>query len=347
MKPYHAGERRPGTIKLSSNENPLGCGPRARSAIVTALEDVHYYPDGGARELREAIAAVRGCRAEQIIPGNGSDEVLTLIAGTYLDPGDTVLVGEHTFSQYRFAATLFGATVRTVAMPGLRMDLDLFSRGMDEGVKIVFLCSPNTPTGLTITQADLLMFLESTPPHILVVVDHAYIEYQEADAGCDATALVDEYPNLVVLRTFSKIHGLANLRIGYGIADPGRIEELQRVRSPFNLGGIAQSAAVAALQDDDFLQQSLQVNLTGKQRLERTLSRMNISWLPSQANFVTFELPRERSDDAASVARHLAERGFTVRPLGSFGLPRHLRITVGTPEQLDQLEPILQDILTT
>lgn len=341
LQPYHAGERRADTTKLSSNENPLGCSPLAHTAVQQAIAEAHYYPDGSARDLCGAIAADNQCPVESIIPGNGSDEILTMAAATYLNPGDRVLIGAHTFSQYRFAATLFGATVHTVPMDDLHMNPRLFLRYMEEAVRVVFLCSPNNPTGLCISRDDFAAFMEAVPADTLVVLDHAYMEYQDDPAAVDGREFLDAYPNLLVLRTFSKVHGLANLRVGYGMAAPERIAEMQRVRSPFNVGGIAQAAATAALQDGAFVRKTIETNQAGRQRFEQLFTDLQVPWIATQANFMMVNVQR----DARIVAEEIARRGYTVRALGSFGLPRHLRITIGTPQQIDGLEPVLREVL--
>ena len=341
---YHPGQRTAGSVKLSSNENPRGCSPAVRDAVSKVMEDVHFYPDGAAQALRSAIAVQEGVAVEQIIVGNGSDEILTILAGTYLDPGDSVLIGAHTFSQYRFSATLFGATVVTVPMPELVMRPGDFLARIQEDTKVVFLCSPNNPTGSTISQDELTSFLAAVPKDLLVVVDHAYIEYQEDLTACNAVPLISAYPNLVVLRTFSKIYGLANLRIGYGMAQASRIAEMSRVRSPFNVGGISQEAARVALHDREFVASTLKMNRQTKEMLEIACTDLHLPWTPSQGNFVMIGLP-EPLPDASQVAAALAAQGFTVRGLASFGLPRHLRISLGTEDQMKRFIPVFRSVI--
>ncbi|SIQ95524.1 histidinol phosphate aminotransferase apoenzyme [Alkalispirochaeta americana] len=346
MPPYVPGARRPGAIKLSSNENPLGCSPAALEAIRQAATEAHIYPDGTALALKQALAEQAGLTPEEIILGNGSDEVLTLIAAAYINPGDCVLVGAHTFSQYAFAAKLFDGRVETVDMPDLAFDLERIADRLEEPggrqVRIVFLCSPNNPTGLTISQDDLKRFLERISSQILVVVDHAYLEFQEDPASCDARQYLKDHSNLIVLQTFSKLHGLAALRVGYGLADPGVIEALNRVRSPFNVNSLGQAAAIAALNDQDFIRTSLETNRQGKALMNALFERHKLAHTSSEGNFVTARFPGE----ARFYANLLAEGGVTVRPLASFGLPQWLRITIGTPEQIATLEALLKPLLT-
>lgn len=357
---YVPGERRRDAIKLSSNENPRGSSPRALEAIRASLDEAHFYPDGATRELKTALARHYGCEPDHIVLGNGSDEILTMIAATYLNPGDRVLVGQHSFSQYAFSARLFDARVVPVAMPNLDFDLELVLQAIENETRIVYLCSPNNPTGIAIAQKGFDSFLDRVPTDILVVVDHAYQEYVD-----DKDALVvDRYvtgdggltnahggdglsnahggarPNLIVLHTFSKLYGLAALRVGYGIAAPERIREIEKVRSPFNVNSLALAAATAALEDTTFAAESLAVNRAGKLRMAAILDDLDLPYLPTQANFVAVEVP----EDAKIVAGRIAENGITVRALTSFGLPRHLRITIGTDQQIDQLELILRQI---
>lgn len=363
MTPYVAGERRKNALKLSSNENPLGPSPRAIEAVRSALDESHIYPDGALTDLRAAIAASVGVTPDMIIPGNGSDEVLTMIAGTYFNPGDRVVIGEHTFSQYAFAARLFDTRITRVPMPNLRLEPDSIltaagvsgaqNRGEQSAMtsdpaaqttaaaaRAVFICTPNNPTGIAFTRSELQHVLDAVPSDTLVVVDHAYQEYAEDPQTADAGALVRDYPNLIVLRTFSKIYGLAAARVGYGIAHPDRVSEIDRVRLPFNVNGLAQAAAIAALGDDAFVQRSLETNRAGKRRIYALLRELGFDPLPTEANFVCFQV----NGDAKRAAETIAEHGVTVRALNSFGLPNHLRVTIGTDEQIDVLEGGLRAI---
>jgi histidinol-phosphate aminotransferase len=346
MVPYTAGERRRDAIKLSSNENPHGCSPAAAAALQRAIAELNIYPDGAARDLKTRLAQETGFPADQLILGNGSDEVLTFIAGTYLDPGDHVLIGEHTFSQYAFATHLFDGIVRIVPMPDLRYDLERFLTHLDDKVRMVFLCSPNNPTGMAITRAELEGFLEKVPPDVIVVMDHAYMEYQDDPACSVAMEQIELHPNLIVLRTFSKLYGLAAIRVGYGIGASQRVAELERVRSPFNVNSLAQAAATASLDDTAFTAATLAANREGRVRMQELFEELDLEPIPSQANFVTIRVPQELDRDARVLADRLAEEGFTVRPLGSFGLPQRVRITVGTAEQITAFAQALRRVLS-
>lgn len=338
---YVPGKRIEGAVKLSSNENPLGPSRVALDAARAALEGVHIYPDGSYPDLRRAVAAKLGLEATQVLPTNGSDEALTLIAATYLEPDAPVIVPAHTFSQYEFAARLFDARIVAAPMPALAIDLDIVANLIDNETRIIFLCSPNNPTGLALRQDELRAFLDRVPDHVLVVIDHAYIDYVESPGQANAIELIPAQPNLVVLRTFSKLYGLAAMRVGYALAQPQRIAEIQKTRSPFNVNAPAAAAAVASLGDDAFAAESLAVNRSGKQRMEAIYDRLGLHYLPTEANFHAVRVP---GGDAAAAAAHIARGGVTVRALGSFGLPEWLRISVGTDRQIDHLEPLLAEI---
>lgn len=341
MTPYVAGERRANALKLSSNENPLGPSPLAIEAAKQAMEESHIYPDGAVQALKDAVASYVGVDSGMIIPGNGSDEVLTMIAATYFNPGDRVLIGEHTFSQYAFAARLFDASISWLPMPDLRLQAESILEAVKHGAtptKAVFICTPNNPTGIAFSKDELRTVLEGVPKETLVVIDHAYQEYATGEAVADATHLVRRYPNLIVLRTFSKIFGLATSRVGCGVAHPDRIAEIEHVRLPFNVNGWAQAAAIAAVTDTTFVERSLAVNRSGKARMQQLLEELGLQALPTEANFLCIALPDAYPGDAKAAAETIAHHGVTVRALNSFGLPRYLRITIGTDPQIDVLE---------
>ncbi|MEX2444855.1 MAG: histidinol-phosphate transaminase [Alkalispirochaeta sp.] len=339
---YVPGERRANTIKLASNENPHGCSPVVERAVAEAARELHIYPDGAARDLVDRIAFRFHLDPDWIVTGNGSDEVLTLIAGTYIEAGDRVLIAKHTFSEYEFATRLYGGGIVTVPMPDLEIHPLDYLEYIDGRTKIVFLCSPNNPTGGAFSQRELEEFLAAVPSEVLVVVDHAYIEYQNDPEASRADTLVARYPNLIVLHTFSKIYGIAAVRLGFGIARPERIAEIKRVRPPFSVNGVAQAAGIAALSDEDFVNRSLESNRRGLARMQALCDELGLRYLPTQANFITVEVPT----DARDAAEYIARRGITVRALNSFNLPEYLRITIGTSSELDRLESILRQFVT-
>lgn len=315
--------------RMGSNENPLGPGPKAMAAVTGLAADLSLYPDASAGELRVALAAAIGGKPGNIFVGNGSDEVLLLIAATYLNPGDNVLVSAHTFFNYEFVARVFDGEVRTVPTRNLRYDLAGFASLADDRTKLVFLCNPNNPTGLHFTHAELEGLLRSLPRHALVVVDEAYGEYADADDFPDTVALMEAFPNLIAARTFSKAHGLAGLRVGYAIAAESIVGDLRQVKMPFNVNLPAQKAALAALDDGEHLERTLRLNAEGKVFLARALDRLDCEVLPSQGNFLCFRPPRP----AIAVCEHLFRQGVIVRPLTRFGLDHWIRVTIGTRDQ--------------
>jgi histidinol-phosphate aminotransferase len=325
-----AGKYAPQRIsKMGSNENPLGPGRKAMEAVRNLAGGISVYPDASAGDLRAALASATGKKPANFFVGNGSDEVLLLIAATYLNPGDNVLVSTHTFFNYEFVARVFDGEVRTVPTRDLRYDLTGLAAAADARTRLVFLCNPNNPTGLHFSHADLEAFLRSIPRNILVVVDEAYGEYADAEDFPDASALMEAHPNLIATRTFSKAHGLAGLRVGYAMASESIVKDLRQVKMPFNVNLAAQKAALAALDDGDHLRRTLRINAEGMATLRRELERWGCRVLSSQGNFLCFLPPRP----AAELCEHLFRQGVIVRPLGRFGLDGWIRVTIGTPEQ--------------
>lgn len=340
LAPYTPGQTRPGAVKLSSNENPLGPSPRALEAVRGALDGLNRYPDGSGRSLKEALARRFGVDPSQVVLGNGSDEVLTLIAGCSVRPGVNAVTGANTFSEYTFAARLFGANVRKAPLKEGRFDPDAMLALCDQQTRLLFLCNPNNPTGTYLTHAEVERLLRLAPAETLVVLDEAYADYATAADFPRSLDLLRKYERLIVLRTFSKLYGLAGLRVGYALAHPEVALWLERVRQPFNNGTLAQAGAQAALEDTDFVERSLQINREGMKRLTDYLEDHRVAFYPSQANFVCFQV----AEDARDCFERLLELGVAVRPLNSFGLPNWIRVTVGTPEQLDRFfEAMEQD----
>ena len=336
---YVAGEHREGTIKLSSNENPFGPSQRVLAMLPSFVGDLARYPDSAGLALRRAIAHRHDVAMANVLLGNGSDELLTMIAATYLDPGDVVVVARHTFSQYRFAATLFAARTHVAQMPALQPDLSAFTAAVVEHrPRIVFVCSPNNPTGGVLDHEAFCDWLAGLDSQILVVVDHAYQDYVGDPTALDATGLLDYHPNLIVLRTFSKVYGLASARVGYALAHADRIAEIGNVRSPFNVGGVSQALATAALSDLEHVAHTVTRSAEERDKLRALLQEVGYHPLVSHANFVCVDV----GTDSCAAAAWFAERGFTIRALESFGLPTSLRISVGTPEQMRAFGPVMR-----
>ncbi len=313
-------------IKLASNENPLGPSPKARQAMIDTIERAHFYPDGGGYYLREAIAEHIGLAMANVILGNGSNEIIEFLGHAYLQPGDEVVVARHSFAVYRLMAQLFGAKVVDVADPDFVADLDAMLAAITPKTKEVFIANPNNPTGTMVFQAEIDRFMERVPEHVMVVFDEAYYEF--LDEAPDVIKYVRAGRNVVVLRTFSKIQGLANLRIGYGLAAPEIIEVLQKARQPFNANGIAQAGALAGLRDKAHMDATRRVAHEGRDFLQSEFLEMGLEFVPSHANFVLV-----RVGDGKKVFDALLRRGLIVRAMGSYGLPEWIRVSVGTMPQ--------------
>jgi histidinol-phosphate aminotransferase len=315
--------------KLGSNENPLGANPLVVEAIRGALGRASLYPDGGSRQLRAALAKANGLTPEQVMVGNGSDEVLLLIAAAFLNPGERVLVSENTFSEYEFSGRVFDGRIDKVPLRKYRYDLAGFRKKLDTNPKLVFLCNPNNPTGTYFTHDELAALLEEASPRTLVVVDEAYAEYATASDFPRSLELMKRFPRLIVSRTFSKIHGMAGLRLGYAFAHPLVIRETARVKTPFNVNLLVQAAAPVALANRDFVERSIENNNEGRAFLEERFREMGIEFLPTQANFICFRTARL----AVELCEELLKQGVIIRALRSFGMDYWNRVTIGTEEQ--------------
>lgn len=328
--------------KLGSNENPLGPSMKVMQAVRDAVPRLSLYPDGSSRKLREALAEAHGLEPDQVMVGNGSDEVLLLIAAAFLNPGEKVLVSENTFSEYEFAGRVMDGAIVKIPLKAMRYDLAAFRRKLSLKPKLVFLCNPNNPTGSYFTHAELTALLEAAPARTLVVVDEAYCEYADATDFPRSLELLKRFPNLIISRTFSKIYGLAGLRLGYAFAHPLLIKETARVKTPFNVNVLVQAGALAALHDKAFKAKSIANNLEGRAFLERELGKRGLSPIPTQANFICFKVPRR----AVDVCEDMLKLGLIARALRSFGLDQWIRITIGTPDQnhrfLDALDAVLK-----
>jgi histidinol-phosphate aminotransferase len=347
LKPYVPGkpiaevEREFGlsdVVKLASNENPLGPSPLAVEAVKQAAQEGHIYPEGSAPLLREALAQKLGLPADWIMVGNGSDELLRLLAASYLRAGDRVVLPGCSFPNYRAVSTLFGAVVDEVPLKGETMDLEAMAERAP-GARILFLCRPNNPTGAVFPEAAFRKFMAAVPDDALVLVDEAYHEFDES--GFDSLGLLREFPNLILTRTFSKAYGLAGFRIGYGMARPDIWHPLYTVREPFSVNALAQEAALAALQDTAHLEATVANNRAGKAFLEKLCGELGLDYIPSQGNFVMMDLGRP----AAPVYEALLRQGVIVRPCGGFGRPTWIRVSIGTPSELERFAEALRKTL--
>ena len=325
-------------IKLASNENPFGPSPKAKAAAVRALDQGELYPDGGCVRLRARLAEIYGLEPAQFVAGNGSNELIELLGHVFLRPGDEVVMGDPAFAVYKLVTLLFGAKPVEVPLVNHRHDLAALAAAVTPRTRLVFVPSPNNPTGTANTEAELLAFARALPPHVVFVFDEAYAEFLER--APDLRPLIREGRNVVCLRTFSKIYGLASLRVGYGYTTRELAALLNRVRQPFNVNAIAQAAALAALDDGEFAARCARDNRTGLVQLEEGLRAQGLETVPSVANFLLV-----RVGDGARVFGELQKRGVIVRPMKPYGMPEWLRLTVGTPAQNERLLTALAAIL--
>ena len=312
-------------IKLASNENPRGASPKAVDAMRAAIGETGRYPDGSAFALKEALSRRYGLSADRIVIGNGSNDVLEMAARAFLAPGSSTVYSEHAFAVYPLVTQATGATGIVVPARDFGHDLDAMGKAIRGDTRIVFVANPNNPTGTWIAPKRIRSFLEKVAADVLVILDEAYNEYLDADLRGDAVRWVEEFPNLVVSRTFSKAYGLAGLRVGYGLAHPQVADLMNRVRQPFNVSHIAQAAAVAALFDDEFVEQSRQLNRQGMNTLTEGFRRLRLSWIPSHGNFVSFKVGQ-----GTEIFRRLLSHGVIVRPIAAYGMPEYLRVSIGT-----------------
>ncbi|MDR1497371.1 MAG: histidinol-phosphate transaminase [Puniceicoccales bacterium] len=328
-----------GIIKMASNENALGPSPLALAAARDALGGVNFYPDGGATLLREKLARRAGLSPAQFVPTNGSNEAMILLAQTFLRAGDEVVFGAEAFIVYKLAALLFGAKPVAVPMPAHTHDLGAMLAAVTPQTKLVFLACPNNPTGTVNSPADIVDFATALPPHVILCLDEAYAEY--LDDAVDIRPLIAAGVKIVGARTFSKIYGLAGLRIGYLYGAEEVTALVRRTRQPFNVNLVAQVAAAAALDDDAFLRRAREVNASGLRQLELGFSALRLSYIPSRANFIVFH-----THFATEVFDTLQRKGVIIRPLAGYGMTDSLRVTVGTPEQNTRFLAELRAILS-
>lgn len=311
-------------VKLASNENPLGMSPRARAAMQSVLDSLALYPDGNGFGLKQALARKYGVGMDAIVLGNGSNDTLELAARAFLPTGASAVYSRHAFAVYSLAVQCMGARGIEVPARAWGHDLAAMADAIAPDTRIVFLANPNNPTGTFIPGHLLEAFLARVPENVLVLLDEAYNEYLPPELRYDSVAWIKRFPNLVISRTFSKIYGLAGLRVGYAVANPAVADLMNRVRAPFNVNSLALVAAEAALDDDKFLQKSYEMNRAGMAQIIEGLDALNLEHIPSVANFVTF-----RVGDGAGVNRRLLQQGVIVRPIANYGMPEWLRVTIG------------------
>jgi len=338
LKPYVPGkpieevERELGLkdiVKMASNENPLGPSPRAKEAVINVVEDLNIYPDSNCFYLKKKLAEKFGCSQDCFMIGNGSDELLRLITETFVQPSDEVIYGDPSFSEYEFMTRIMGGMVKPVPLQDFTYDLQAMKAAVTENTKIIYVCNPNNPTGTVVTRQQLERFMDGLDEDILVIFDEAYYEYVDDPGFQSGLEYLDRGYNVIVLRTFSKIYGLAGLRIGYGISTPEIVAAVNRVREPFNVNLVAQKAAVAALEDEEHLTRSREINRQGKDYLYRELQAIGLRYVPTQANFIFLDTGL----DCRRVFQGLLMQGVITRTGDIFGYPTYIRVTIGTDEQ--------------
>lgn len=321
-------------VKLASNENPLGMSPKARMAVEAAISGIERYPDQF--DLIKAVAERTGLGQDQVVLGNGSNDVLDLIARVFLAPGRSAIFAQHAFAVYPLATLSTGAELIATPAKNYGHDLAAMRAAIRPDTRLIWIANPNNPTGNFLPYPEVRVFLEIVPKDIVVVLDEAYNEYLPPAERVDTAAWIKDFPNLVVTRSFSKIFGLAGLRVGYALASAEIADLMNRVRQPFNVNNLALAAAVAALDDHLFIAESYELNRRGMEQLVAGLKRLGLEHIPSHGNFVTF-----RAGDAATVNQKLLKQGVIVRPIAGYGLPEWLRVTIGTePENARFLEAL-------
>ncbi len=344
-KPIEELERELGvkdSIKVASNENPLGPSPKAVQAIKDSLDKINRYPDGNATTLKQKLSQKLGVSPEMIVTGNGSNEVLELLAATFMRPGDHAVVSEHAFVVYDLAVDSRGFE-KTVVPPGKNFghDLEAMAEAVQENTRIIFIANPNNPTGTYADKQQVDRLLESIPDHVIVAIDEAYYDYVNEPDYPDAVELVKSGADVVATRTFSKLYGLAALRIGYGVMSEEKAGYVNRVRQPFNTNMLAQAAAEAALDDLDFVERVKGLNKEGMNYLEKEFKRLGIEYVPSVANFILFKAP----GDAGELYEKLLRKGVITRPMQGYRLPQWMRVTTGVQEENQRFIQAMEELL--
>lgn len=342
-KPLEELERELGitsSIKLASNENPLGASPKAMAAVQDVLCKSHIYPDGGCFELKQALSQLTGKPADNITVGNGSENVLELIVKTYLHVNDTAVISQYAFLTIPILIKSYGAIIKAVPAHNWGHDTAQMLKAIDDKTRVLFLVNPNNPTGTYTNRKDFEALMEAVPQHVIVVVDEAYSEYIDAEDYPDTIAYLQKYPNIIITRTFSKVYGLAALRLGYAISSPEIADMLNRARLPFNVNALAAKAAIAAMQDKEHVDKSVQVNNAGMRQFLKHLHEMKIDYIPSLGNFVTMNV-----NDAGAIYQKLLLKGVIVRPLGAYDMPQHIRVSIGTEEENERFFRELKTVM--
>ncbi|MAP95258.1 MAG: histidinol-phosphate transaminase [Ponticaulis sp.] len=345
ITPYVPGLSSESGYKLSSNENPLGYSPLVREAVEGHLDHLETYPDGGANQLRDAIAERYGLDPSRIVCGSGSDEIFQLLARAYLAPGDEIIQSQYGFLVYRLVAQQSGAETITVPDKDFTADVDGMLAAVTEKTKIVFLANPNNPTGTYLPFDEVRRLHAGLPENVLLVLDAAYAEYVRANDYSSGLEMAGSYENVLMTRTFSKIYGLAALRLGWAYGPSAVVDAINRVRGPFNVNSLAQIAGIAAMKDDAFTDKSVEFNKRELARLTEAVSATGLKVIPSVANFLLIEFPAEGVYSAEKAEATLRQNGLIVRDVKAYGLPNHLRISVGVKQANDQIISVLGEFM--
>ena len=327
-------------IKLASNENPLGPSPKALSAIADVLKNLNLYPDGSGFYFKQKLAESLGVEVSNLILGNGSNEILEFVGHGFLSPGDEVVVSQYCFAVYPIVTALFGASLVNVPACEFGHDIRSMLRAVTSRTKVMFVANPNNPTGTLISREDISLLLAELPSHVLLALDEAYIEFLEDPVDCVPLIRSGAMPNLLLMRTFSKVYGLAGLRLGFGVGVPGIISTLEKVRQPFNINSMAQAGAIAALDDIEHLAKTRRNNRSGIQFFQSAFETLGLQYVTSHANFVLV-----RVGDGKTVFQELQKRGVITRPMASYQLEEWIRISIGTPVENSRCLNVLREIL--
>ncbi|SHH00950.1 histidinol phosphate aminotransferase apoenzyme [Anaerosphaera aminiphila DSM 21120] len=327
-------------IKLASNENPLGTSEVVKKALIDYINGgINIYPDGNATNLKEKLSKKLNLQPNNFLITNGGDESLSLVAEAYLNPTDEVILSELTFPRYTDSSTIMGAKINVVPMKNLNYDLNAICENINSNTKLIWICNPNNPTGTLLTEKEITDFLDTVPEDILVIYDEAYIEFADSeDAPKNAYLLFQKYPNVLTVKTFSKIYGLAGLRVGYLTGQPEIIENINKVRGPFNCNVLGQIAAINALDDEDFLKKVYDNNIEGKKYLYKVFEELNISYTKSQTNHIFFEAP---SMNSKTLFEKMQKKGVIIRPFPG----NYVRVSIGTKDENEEFAKVLKEVI--
>jgi histidinol-phosphate aminotransferase len=338
-------------VKLASNENPIGPSPKAIAAMAAETQELTRYPDGNGYDLKQAICQKLGTasapiKAEQITLGNGSSDILNFIVTCFVGKNDEVIFSQHAFAIYGLVTKIQGGQCSIVPAKNYGHDLVAMAAAVNEKTRLIFVTNPNNPTGTWLSQTEIKDFMNKVPSDVIVVLDEAYFEYVDEADYCNGLTLLADYPNLVVTRTFSKAYGLASIRVGYGISSPDIANLMNRVRPPFNVNSFALAAAVATLTDDEYVEKSRAINTQGMVYLTQSFDELGLPYIPSVANFISFEIPTNAGISAMDINAKLLEAGVIIRPVANYEMPNHIRVSIGTPTENEIFINALSKILT-